>query len=137
MDEELLEKLLAHVETCVRDLREIAQPDRIAHDVRERRFVEHTLQIAIQSALDVASHIVSARRLGEPATNRELFELLAGDGWFDEALATPLRRMVGMRNILVHGYTKVDPDQLRSAVTDHLDDLLGFVAAVRGRIGPR
>jgi uncharacterized protein YutE (UPF0331/DUF86 family) len=34
--------------------------------VRERRFVEHTIQIAIQAALDVASHIISDERLGEP-----------------------------------------------------------------------
>ncbi len=44
----------------------------MASDLREQRFVEHTLQIAIQAALDVASHIVSDRRLGEPRTNREL-----------------------------------------------------------------
>src|SRR4051812_12224986 len=45
-------------------------------DARERRFVEHTLQIAIQAMRDVASHIVSDERLGEPRTNQELLELL-------------------------------------------------------------
>lgn len=44
---------------------------------RER---EHTLQIAIQVALDVASHSVSDERLGEPRTNRELFPLLGRCG---------------------------------------------------------
>jgi len=48
--------------------------------VRERRFIGHTLQLAIQAALDLASHIVSDERLGEPATNRELFSLLARAG---------------------------------------------------------
>jgi uncharacterized protein YutE (UPF0331/DUF86 family) len=134
MDEELIAKLFAHVETCVRELREVAQLDRIATDIRERRFVEHTLQIAIQAALDVASHIVSDRRLGEPATNRELFELLAADGWLDATLTESLRRMVGMRNLLVHGYAKVDPEQLRRAVNHHLGDLLAFAAAIRSRL---
>ena len=50
-------------------------------NVREARFVLHTLQIAIQAALDVASHIVSDERLGEPETNRELFDRLAQHGW--------------------------------------------------------
>jgi hypothetical protein len=40
MDEELVEKLLAHIETCVRELRQLGDPERIASDVRERRFVE-------------------------------------------------------------------------------------------------
>ena len=46
----------------------------IKDDIREERFVSHTLQLAIQASLDAASHIVSDERLGEPRTNRELFE---------------------------------------------------------------
>ena len=72
-------KKLAIIESCVSDLRRLAQPEALATDVREQRFVEHTLQLAIQAALDVASHIVSDRRLGEPRTNRELFDLLQRD----------------------------------------------------------
>jgi uncharacterized protein YutE (UPF0331/DUF86 family) len=132
-DRELIEKLLARIETCVRELRE-ARPEDIERDVRERRFIEHTLQIAIQAALDVASHIVSDRRLGEPATNRELFDLLASAGWLDRALTDTMRRMAGMRNVLVHGYTKVDPQLVRAAATEHLEDLLGFVRSVRTRL---
>lgn len=133
-DRDLVEKLLAIIETCVRELRTLAQLDRIDDDVRERRFVEHTLQIAIQAALDAASHVVADERLGEPATNRELFELLAAAGWIDRALMERLRRMVGMRNVLVHGYTKVDPAQLRLAVANELGDLLTFVVTMRQRL---
>jgi predicted nucleotidyltransferase len=71
----------------VRELRELANPAALASDVRERRFVEHTLQIAIQAMLDVASHIVSDERLGDPETNRELFER----PWAARARATASR----------------------------------------------
>lgn len=63
VDEDLVRKKLAFIETCVQELRTLAKPDRIDHDVREERFVAHTLQLAIQAALDTASHIVSDRRL--------------------------------------------------------------------------
>lgn len=46
-DKELIAKKLALIETCVHQLRELARPEAIATDVREERFVEHTLQIAI------------------------------------------------------------------------------------------
>jgi uncharacterized protein YutE (UPF0331/DUF86 family) len=65
-DADLLGKKLAQIETCLGDLRRLARPDVLDSDLRERRFIEHTLQIAIQAALDVASHIVSDERLGEP-----------------------------------------------------------------------
>jgi uncharacterized protein YutE (UPF0331/DUF86 family) len=51
-------------------LRTLARPERIAEDVREQRFVEHTLQLAIQAALDVASHVVSDERCPESPASR-------------------------------------------------------------------
>lgn len=54
-DAPLVEKKLALIETCVADLRRLARPEMLVTDVREERFAEHTLQIAIQAALDVAS----------------------------------------------------------------------------------
>ena len=44
-----------------------------------------------QAALDTASHIVSDERLGEPRTNRGLFDLLERAGWIEPVLAGALR----------------------------------------------
>jgi uncharacterized protein YutE (UPF0331/DUF86 family) len=133
-DADLVQKKLALIETCVSELRRLAQPARIKSDVREERFVEHTLQIAIQAALDVASHIASDERLGEPRTSRELFDLLTRGGWLAAPLTPILRDMVGFRNILVHGYEVVDLDIVKDVVENRLDDLLAFVREVRSRL---
>ena len=134
-DRELIAKKLALIETCIQQLRQLARPAAIATDIREERFVEHTLQIAIQAALDVASHIVSDERLGEPRTNRELFDLLERQAWVGPEQAAAMRRMVGFRNLLVHGYEIVDVRIVVEIVEHRLDDLLGFVAAIRTRLG--
>jgi uncharacterized protein YutE (UPF0331/DUF86 family) len=134
-DQDLIAKKLAFIETCLRDLRQQARPDRLSADVRELRFVEHTLQIAIQAALDVASHIVSDNRLGEPRTNRELFDLLGRHGWLLPPLVEVLRDMGGFRNVLVHGYAEVDVNVVLDVLAHHLPDFEAFVAAIRQRIG--
>jgi hypothetical protein len=64
VDAELVEKKLAFIETCVDDIRRLANLELIESDIREERFVSHTLQLAIQAALDVASHLVSDMRSG-------------------------------------------------------------------------
>lgn len=133
-DRDLIAKKLAFIETCVCDLRQQARPERLSADVRELRFVEHTLQIAIQAALDVASHVVSDNRLGEPRSNRELFDILGRHGWLPSALVDVLRDMGGFRNVLVHGYTEVDVNVVRDVVERHLPDFEAFVAAIRQRI---
>jgi uncharacterized protein YutE (UPF0331/DUF86 family) len=133
-DLELLAKKLAFIETCVADLRRLSRPERIATDLREERFVEHTLQIAIQAAQDIASHIISDLRLGEPRTNRELFVLLARGGWISSEQATLLGNMAGFRNILVHGYGDVDVEIVQDVAEHRLDDILDFVEAIRSQL---
>ena len=133
-DRELIEKKLAFIETCVRELRDLARPALIGEDLREERFIAHTLQLAIQSALDVASYIVSDQRLGEPTTNRQLVVLLVQAGWLPAALAPTLRNMAGFRNILVHGYQTVDNAIMRDVAENRLADLLAFVEHIRARL---
>jgi uncharacterized protein YutE (UPF0331/DUF86 family) len=133
-DEPLLAKRLARIETCVADLRRYAQPERIAEDVKEEAFVERTLQIAIQSALDAAMHIVSDERLGEPDTRQSYFDVLARHGWLAADLAARMKRMVGFRNIVVHGYENIDLAIVKDIVEHKLGDLLDFVAAIRSRL---
>ncbi len=133
-DVELIEKKLAFIETGVSQLRQLSRPENIEHDIREERFVAHTLQITIQAALDIASHIVSADRLGEPETNREFFVLLAKAGWISGALADTMQKMAGFRNIVVHGYENVNLKILRDIVENRLDDLLAFTAAINARL---
>lgn len=133
-DPDLVAKKLAFVETCVRELQTLGRLEAMRHDLKEERFIEHTLQLAIQAALDVASHIVSDERLGEPRTNRELFSLLARSDWLPRELAAALERMAGFRNVLVHGYQDVDLDIVEDAVEHRLDDLLAYARLLRGRL---
>lgn len=133
-DLDLVRKKLAFIETCIRELRELCRPERIPDDIREERFAAHTLQIAIQAAQDIASHIVSDERLGEPETNHELFDLLVTNGWLAAAQARVMHRMIGLRNILVHGYQHVEPRILQDIVAHRLNDLLDFVRAIRSRL---
>jgi len=107
-DPDLLEKKLAFIETCVSELQRLAIADKIDTDLKERRFIEHTLQLAIQACLDAASHVVSDDRLGEPNTNQELFRLLARAGRLSQELARSLSAAAGFRNVLVRGYAEVD-----------------------------
>jgi len=136
-DPALVRKKLAAIVSAVSDLRRLARIDALRHDIREERFVEHTLQLAIQAALDVASHIVSDEALGEPLTNRQLFDLLARAGWLQGEMADRLSRMAGFRNVLVHGYDEVDLAIVEDILRHRLDDLLEFVSVIDTRMNAR
>ena len=133
-DPDLVAKRLALIETLVADLKSLARPERMDEDIREERFIEHTLQLAIQATIDVASHIVSDERLGEPRTNQDLFGILAKRGWLDAALCSRLASAAGFRNVLVHGYTGVDLAVVEDIVRNRLGDRLDFANAIRQRL---
>ena len=133
-DLDLIAKKLAEIETYVRELRTLVNVEKIKVEVKEGRFAAHTLQLAIQNTLDVCSHIVSDERLGEPRTNQELFTLLEHNGWLPGPLARNLRNMAGFRNILVHGYQKLNLDVLSDVLQHRLPDLIDFVEVIRERL---
>jgi uncharacterized protein YutE (UPF0331/DUF86 family) len=133
-DRDLIFKKLSFIETRLSELRALAHPDQLETDIKERRFVEHTLQICIQAIQDVASHIVADERLGEPETNAELLRRLGERGWIRPELATSLRGLIGFRNILVHAYAEVDVRILRDVTENRLGDLRAFVDAIRARL---
>lgn len=133
-DPDLIAKKLSAIETYLHDLRTLARIEDLRSDIREERFIEHTLQLAIQAVLDVASHIVSDERLGEPRTSRELIVMLEHARWIEAELSATLQGMAGFRNVLVHGYDTVDLEIVRDIFENHLVDFEAFLAAVRERL---
>ena len=132
-DSGLVAKKLLRIEICLKDLERV-DPASIEIDVVHERFVEHTLQMAIQAAVDIASHIVADDRLGDAASNHELFDLLARAGWLPGDQVAVMHRMVGFRNVIVHEYEDVDVQIVRDVVENRTGDLQAFVDAVRARL---
>jgi len=90
--------------------------------VEKRRSCERLLQLSIETAVDVCSLLVAGLRLGLPGEENDLFEKLAEREVISRPMADLLRRMKGMRNILVHEYGRVDDELIFDAVTHRLGD---------------
>ncbi|HWB70833.1 MAG TPA: HepT-like ribonuclease domain-containing protein [Egibacteraceae bacterium] len=70
---------------------------------------ERHLQLANQSAIDIAMHVLAEDSAETPEDYGAAFTLLARHGVLDDNLANRLSLAAGLRNILVHGYLDVDP----------------------------
>jgi len=127
MDDVVLNKAET-IERCVQRVREVYADDTSAfrHDLTRQESVLLNLQRACEAAIDLAMHLVRLDRAGIPKTSREAFDLLERSGTVPATLATPMRSMVGFRNVAVHDYRRLDLDVVESIVERHLDDLLAF-----------
>jgi uncharacterized protein YutE (UPF0331/DUF86 family) len=62
--------------------------------------------------VDIAAHIVSVYRLGDPQESRDVFRFLAEAGYLDISFSEAMMAMVGFRNRIVHLYWDIDVQRL-------------------------
>ena len=98
---------------------------------RERQYaVLHAMQNAIEGCIEIASHIVSADRLGAPTDYARLFSLLEENRVLPTGIAEAMRQMARFRNRIVHLYWDVDLDLVYEILTGRLADFDSFLAAI-------
>ena len=85
------------------------------------------LQRAIQSAIDIAAHIIKGENLPLPSALRDYFLLLGEKDYLSTDLADRLARMVGFRNLVVHEYHKIDLGIVKAICKTHLSDFSLFI----------
>jgi uncharacterized protein YutE (UPF0331/DUF86 family) len=91
---------------------------------------EHRLQVAVQAAIDVAAHVVSAQGWPTPESYGELFVELGRQAVIDPGLAARLRLAAGLRNLLVHDYRGIDRRRLHAELGADVEDLRAFAGAI-------
>jgi uncharacterized protein YutE (UPF0331/DUF86 family) len=92
---------------------------------------ERNLQIAIEGCLDIGKIIISQKMLRDPKDNKDVFVILAEAKIIGPLSFEFLAPMAGTRNILVHGYDKIDNSLIYGILKRHLNDFDVFLTEVR------
>lgn len=135
VDRDVLISLLKLLEEYLQDLRQAQGVTwkEFAENKMLRRYVERTLQMAIECCLDLGSHIISDERFREPEDNKDVFAVLDEHGVIPEAGVTDLKKMAQFRNVIVHVYARIDPALVFDVLQKRLDDLEDFALAIKAR----
>jgi uncharacterized protein YutE (UPF0331/DUF86 family) len=133
LDRDVVLAKLSTIDRCLARIQEVRERAELRPiDVTDLTALN--LQRAVQAAIDLASHIVSAESLGLPSAAGDSFVILAERGVLDSEMAERLRRMVGFRNIAIHEYSRLDPDIVEGIVKDRLGDLRQLMRVARERL---
>ena len=120
-----LDDRVARVQAHRRATAELLRDDRDALDL-----VGFNLMLAVQSCADVASHIIADEGWRAPSSLSDGFDRLRDHGVIQPSTAQALRRAVGLRNVIAHGYAGVDPEAVHAASTQGLTELDAFAREV-------
>ncbi|BBB93530.1 type VII toxin-antitoxin system HepT family RNase toxin [Methylomusa anaerophila] len=132
VDEGLVRQKLALLAEYLQDLREVegVTTEEFVCDKRLRRYIERTLQVAVEACVDIASHWIADQGWREPASYRDIFVVLAENGVLSTEQAGVYQKMAQFRNILVHDYAKIEPEILLGILRRNLSDLEEFLKRI-------
>ncbi|TMQ05752.1 MAG: DUF86 domain-containing protein [Deltaproteobacteria bacterium] len=129
---EIVQRKLADLEGRVARVRAHRRPSaaELASDRDALDLVAFNLMLAVQAACDLAAHLIADEGWTAPPTAAESFQQLAEHQVITTKTAAALRRAVGFRNIVAHGYAGIDVGATYAASTLGLDDLDRFAREV-------
>ncbi len=132
VNQALIRTKISHIKKSVDRLSQktgvAAKEFRTNPDIQD--IVVHNLQLAIQGAIDIASHIISDEGWGAPSALVGLFDILRERKVIDEKLSDIMKKMVGFRNIIVHEYDDIDLDKVYQILTSSLGDFDDFLKQI-------
>ena len=99
-------------------------------DLTVKDAVERNIEVAIQACIDIARIIIKRESFREPEDNKGVFVVLSENGIISEDSLKFLIPMAGTRNVLVHGYEKIDDAIIFAVLKKHLSDFNVFLKEI-------
>jgi uncharacterized protein YutE (UPF0331/DUF86 family) len=132
VDRNLVLRKIADIETYLSQLREFSGVtlEEYRSDWKTQRIIERTLQMMIESCVDIANHIISDEGTRPPTTYVDTFRILFENNIIEADLFGTLEKMAKFRNVVVHQYEEVDAEIVILILKKHLHDFERFKEAV-------
>lgn len=105
-------------------------PEALAQDRDALDIVAFNLMLCVQACCDVASHLIADEGWASAQTLAQGFARLQEHGVITPKTSESLKRAVGLRNVVAHGYVGIDVEACYRAATAGLSDLEAFAQEV-------
>ena len=129
VDKPLILRKLAELNQYLKQVKEYAgvSVEEYQSSWKTQRIIERTLQMMIETCVDIAGHIISDKAFRTPSSYSDTFKVLHENG----ILSKPIfAKMEKFRNIVVHHYDTIDAEIVVGILKRDLNDFSGFQAAV-------
>lgn len=131
IDHQIIEKKLDVLEDYIRQIEQMDFDEgKLDKDKDIQHLLSFRLQQAVETTIDIATHIIASFSLERKETAKDAFEVLAKEKIITEKLAKNMSLACDFRNLVVHGYQKIDFKRLYYDYKDDLNDLREFAKQI-------
>lgn len=112
-DIERIVKIVSDINKYFRDLEEL-KIEKMADIEDKRNFYALSMVLfsILNRTIDLGNEIVMANNLGMPSTYKDIFRLLAKNGFIEQELEKRLSNLVFYRNLLSHEYYELTEEDV-------------------------
>jgi uncharacterized protein YutE (UPF0331/DUF86 family) len=104
--------------------------DRFLQNFESTDAARYNLQVAVESMLDIATHIIARKNLELPKSNAEAFAILCRHGILSREKEKVYMAMARFRNRIVHLYDQVDDSEVHRIIRENLPDYSVFIGEI-------
>ncbi len=132
VDETLILRKLSELDEYYKQIKEYENITAAEYsgDWKIQRIVERTLQMMIETCVDIAGHIIADTGYRIPTSYSDSFKVLQEEKILSDKLFSALEKMAKFRNIVVHHYDKVDTEIVVGILKRDLKDFKGYKDAI-------
>lgn len=132
VDKPLILRKLAELDQYLRQVKEYARisVEEYQSSWKTQRVIERTLQMMIETCVDIAGHIISDNAFRIPSSYSDTFKVLYENGVLPTTLLAKMEKMAKFRNVVVHHYDNIDAEIVVEILKRDLDDFRGFQKAI-------
>jgi uncharacterized protein YutE (UPF0331/DUF86 family) len=132
VDEALILRKLSELDEYYRQIKEyeIITVDQYSDDWKIQRIIERTLQMMIETCVDIAGHIIADKEFRIPKSYADTFKVFSEEEILDSKLSASLEKMAKFRNVVVHHYDKVDAEIVVGIMKNNLTDFISYKDAI-------
>jgi len=127
-----LRSLLDRLGEEIEHLRRLAAmaPEELLGDPDRLAGVKYRFVVAIETCIDAAQHVIASEGFRAPSDFADAFAVLGEAGVLRSEQLPALQEMARFRNLLVHGYQRIDDRRVLEILGSRLDDLHAFRAQI-------
>ena len=132
----LVEKIVNSLEK-LKEIRETVSIEDLEEDEKLQTYILWNLYVVVQGCIDLALKIISKLKLGSPKTYKNAFELLVDYNILPKDIGKTMIKVVDLRHILMHLYTKINFNKIRKIVRKNLEDIDYYLKTVEEKLSEK
>jgi len=105
--------------------------DQYRNSWKDKDSAERNIQKIVEAIIDIGKMLVAQKNLKEPCNNREVFLILQENRTLPSKLIPLVDKMIGMRNIIVHSYDRINDEIVYGVLKKNLKDIENLTAILK------